>query len=416
MKMTYYQYFVDRIPLFYVFMSGIGFSMQALVIKLLAEQGIHGSLYCVTMRGIIQCIMSLCFIFSSKEWKDGTPLFGNSNYIKMILFLRSFTGFGSIASGYLAIEYIPVGDSTVLVMLSPMMAAILSYFMLGEPWRIPELIGTIVSLVGAIFVARPPFLFGTQEGDMSSTDSKAFYTGVFIALFASFNASFAFVFVRILGTSAKMPWYYVTLSQSLAQIFLSPPLMAILKVPFIQPVTLYSAGLIFTGAFIGAWSQAAMTIGMQREKSASATAMRMSDVVFGFLWQALFTVDKINTLAIIGAVLVSCSILIVVVFKPQSDSSSQIPQTVTATNDESNAQIEMVEMDEEIISQKIQNNPDQKKSLKEIIASSLNRISYEARRTFGPLSPPPPHSVKETTEYSPLTQIDSAPNDDVEEA
>ena len=68
-----------------------------------------------------------------------------------------------------------------------------------------------------------------------------------------------------------------------------------------------------------------MTVGMQREKSASATAMRMSDVVFGYLWQLLFTADGVDALSIIGAILVSFSIVIVIIFKPAAK-ESQPPQ------------------------------------------------------------------------------------------
>jgi hypothetical protein len=57
---------------------------------------------------------------------------------------------------------------------------------------------------------------------------------------------------------------------------------------------------------------------MQKEKSASATAMRTSDVIFAFIWQIMFTSDKVTWLSIIGATLVMIGILIIVFFKSQS--------------------------------------------------------------------------------------------------
>lgn len=65
-----------------------------------------------------------------------------------------------------------------------------------------------------------------------------------------------------------------------------------------------------------------MTIGMQREKSAAATAMRMSDVACGYIWQVAFTADKLSLLSLGGAVLVTVSILIIVVYKENSPGSS----------------------------------------------------------------------------------------------
>lgn len=58
---------------------------------------------------------------------------------------------------------------------------------------------------------------------------------------------------------------------------------------------------------------------MQREKSASASAMRTSDVVFAFIWQVLFTSDPVTLLSVSGAVLVMVGVMIIVVFKSKSD-------------------------------------------------------------------------------------------------
>ena len=80
---------------------------------------------------------------------------------------------------------------------------------------------------------------------------------------------------------------------------------------------------ILLGAVIGSFSQVAMTVGMQREKSATASAMRMSDVVFSFLMEFFFTQDHVNLLSIIGATLVTSSVLLIVYFKRRSDLSEK---------------------------------------------------------------------------------------------
>ena len=222
--------------------------------------------------------------------------------------------------GFLSTEYISIGDSTVLVMLSPTFSSILGYFMLGEPWRIPEFVGTILSLIGAVFIARPESIFGnTLQEHM---DKSNFYFGVFIALFCAVISAFVFISIRILGTTAKMPWPYVTFSQALGQILLAPLTLPLFRVSIYQPITPWILLLLVTAGFVGAFSQIAMTVGMQREKSAAASAMRMSDVIFGFLWQVLFTKDSVDMLSISGALLISSSILVVVIFKQDKSDSS----------------------------------------------------------------------------------------------
>lgn len=95
--------------------------------------------------------------------------------------------------------------------------------------------------------------------------------------------------------------------------------------------------IVFIGGFIGAWSQIAMTIGMQREKSASATAMRMSDVIFGYCWQVAFTNDDIIILSIIGTCLIAGSVLIVVLSKQLN--SQQIVNSTFPTSHSSSSSL-----------------------------------------------------------------------------
>lgn len=316
---------LDRMPLIYVFMSGIGFSIQTLMIKLLSEGGFRGSYHCVFSRGVIQLVIASCFVIWDRLYKkredESQSLFGDTNYVRFIMVMRSVVGYFSIAFSFLSAEYIPIGDSTVLVMLSPIVAAIASFFILGEPWSIAEFVGTILSITGAVLVAKPPFLFGSNV-DTGNVDPKDFYLGVSVSLFAAICAGFAFVLVRMLGTSAKMPWANVCVVQAIGQIVLSVPSLYIAGQTFIVPVTLLEIGMIFVVGFVGAWSQIAMTLGMQREKSAAASAMRMSDVVFGFIWQVLFTADDLNLLSLFGAIIVASSILVIVIFKANNSPSA----------------------------------------------------------------------------------------------
>ena len=288
------------LPLFLVFMSGIGFSIQTLFIKLLEERGFSATFRFIFSRGFIQLIIASYFILTDHS-SDKPKLFGDSNRVRIILFCRSFFGYVSVAFSFLTVERLPVGDATVLVMLSPLFASIGAYFILGESWRCPELVATIISLAGVVFVARPPFIFhsgGSHDARYASADA----VGVLFGMIASITAGLAYVCVRILGTSAKMPWYNVVFAQALGQVLFTVPNLYLVEGSMKLSITFIDVVLIIGGGFVGAWSQIAMTYGMQREKSASATAMRMSDVVFGFVWQVLFTSDSFSLLSAFGKI------------------------------------------------------------------------------------------------------------------
>lgn len=323
--------FQPYVPMFYVFLSGLGFSIQTLFVKLLFDTGFHGSFQLVLARGVIQLVLASFFIHrnakaasiseDSSNSVTQTKLCGPSRKVAMLLTMRSVIGYGGIAFAFLSVERLPIGDSTVLVMLAPLFSAIGGLVFLGEPYMIPEMVGTFVSLVGAVLVARPSFLFHSTDRSEPSPDSL----GVIYALFGSVASGGAYVLVRILGTTAKMPWANVCWAQSWGQILLSPPFQIIAGQPFRLDLSVYQFTLIFLGGFIGAWSQVAMTVGMQREKSATATAMRMSDIIFGYIWQVMFTDDTANWLSILGAFLITFSVLIIVAYKKTDTVKTPLP-------------------------------------------------------------------------------------------
>lgn len=306
--------------------------MQTLIIKLLFEDKLKGTFPCILCRGCIQFIISLTFIYSNNINGTSPKLFGENNYVRVIMFLRSVIGAAGNAFAFLAVETLPVGDSTVLVMLSPFFAAIGGFIVLGEPWQIPEFVATIISLIGGTLIARPSYFFNNLGGHVHPADP----VGVVYALIASLSAGTAYVLVRMLGTVAKMPWANVCFAHAIGQIILAISALILSEEFFQLQISIRQAQLIFTAGFVGAGSQIAMTYGMQREKSATATAMRMSDVLFGFIWQALYTSDNVSALSLVGAALVSGSILIIVVFKPVGPQGLQAPAVDVACGNQAN--------------------------------------------------------------------------------
>lgn len=75
---------------------------------------------------------------------------------------------------------------------------------------------------------------------------------------------------------------------------------------------------------------------MQKEKSASASAMRMSDIIFGFIWQATWTRDSVSILSVIGASIVATSVMIIVINKNESSK-----ENVSASDKKLTMKIEM---------------------------------------------------------------------------
>jgi len=307
-------------PLFAVFLSGLGFSLQTLMVKILEEHNFAASFQVIFARGLTQCALASIAVHKGYSLAPGEErglLFGPTNYVRLMLLCRSVIGFGGIAFAFLAVLHLPMADAICLVMLSPLVSSLAAYAFLGEPWRWQEQVAMATSLVGMVFVVKPSFFFGGES---------LAPIGVFFGLVSACCAGSAYVFVRILGTSAKMPWENVCLAQSFAQIGLALPFLYMFGQSFKLILPAWQFFAVATGAIIGANSQILMTIGMQREKSAASGAMRMSDLLFGFFWQQLFTGDSVSPLSIVGALLIVSSVLMIVFSKEKPSAGATIAQ------------------------------------------------------------------------------------------
>ena len=123
---------------------------------------------------------------------------GETSYVKKVMLIRSCVGHGGIAFAFLGIENLPLGDATVLVMLSPLFASMFSYMILGESFGKGEIMAILISLTGVVLISRPSFIFGGEEALIASRSSVCI--GGLCMRWGSVY------FIRILGTVAKMPW------------------------------------------------------------------------------------------------------------------------------------------------------------------------------------------------------------------
>jgi drug/metabolite transporter (DMT)-like permease len=141
--------------------------------------------------------------------RDQSPVFGDNTFTRVVLASRASLGFLGMLFSFLAIEILPIGDATTIIMLSPLLASFLGIFVLGESWHGMEILGTLVSLAGVAFVSHPMCIWG----GINSKCADAY--GLIYALLAALFSALAFLAVRLLGTSAKLNWIYVAFAQSL---------------------------------------------------------------------------------------------------------------------------------------------------------------------------------------------------------
>jgi drug/metabolite transporter (DMT)-like permease len=196
---------------------------------------------------------------------------------------------------------------------------------------------TCVAFAGMLFVARPRFLF-----PVAGDDSMDNTVGTLFALAGAFAGASVFVLVRRIGLGL-VDWRTTLLYQSLGQTCLGL-LWIPVSLASSSITTDHTAGHLTSRTWlvlallgmVGLLSQVSMTMGMQVEKSGPASAMRMWDVVFAYIWQAIaLPDDAISPLSIFGASLVMLSMVVIILQK--ASAGPKQAQASTASSSSSSA-------------------------------------------------------------------------------
>jgi drug/metabolite transporter (DMT)-like permease len=126
------------IPLGLVFLSGLGFSLQSLVIKLLEQDHFAGTFQLIFCRGSVQLVVASArvYIHHRQGSSENQKLCGNTMSVSYMLVARAVIGFLGTAFSFLAVEKLPMGDATTLSMLSQVFSPVLAIFILSEPWHL----------------------------------------------------------------------------------------------------------------------------------------------------------------------------------------------------------------------------------------------------------------------------------------
>lgn len=276
------------IPSACIVASSLGFSLQALLVQRLTSAGGLGTFQIIVFRGSTQalfCVLALAVSGApAREWLGTSAL-----HVK-VLCLRSMLGFSGITFGFLAISMLPLGDASSLMQSAPIWSSLMAVAFLGERWHRVEILCALSALVGVALVMRPAPLAALLDGDaaplapLAEADDQRLLGSV-CALCGAFSAGGVYVVVRWLGTVMTTRTPTVILYQALGQISLAPILVVASGQGWRAPTGGQWRELGAVGC-LGFLSQYALTIGLKAEKTAVATPLKMTDVVFAFIWQA----------------------------------------------------------------------------------------------------------------------------------
>ncbi|KAG2148837.1 EamA-like transporter family-domain-containing protein [Suillus clintonianus] len=263
-----------------------------------------------------------CCILYMVIMKIPDPFLGPKG-VRLLLVNRGLCGFFGLFGMYYSLQYLSLADATVLSFLMPLSAALGGYLILKEPYSKREAFAAIVSLLGVILIARPPFLFGNTSSvnsDSSDVASRATAAdrirAVCVAVFGIILGTGALLSMRAIGRRAH-PMHLMMFFSAWCT-FVASAAMYFMKIPIVYPHNWqWAAMLIFIG-LSGFFAQTLTTIGFQRETAARGSMCQYIQLLFAGVLEYVFFGTVPSTLSLIGAAIIMTTAIYVIVSKKGS--------------------------------------------------------------------------------------------------
>lgn len=226
---------------------------------------------------------------------------------RLILVLRSFVGATGLMLSFYAFRHMPLADASVIVFSVPVFVCIFAYIFLKEPCGVFNIITIVLSLIGVILIKRPTFIFGKDYSELSLQQAKRYGSWGAVAAFGAtlFGAN-AIVLIRTL----RSLHFSVLMANfggfALLQTFAICWYLGVLCWPKCGLERL----LVIAIALFSFAGQVLLTMALQVENAGPVAIARTSDIVFAFIWQILFFKEVPNVYSLLGAFLVTSSVVV----------------------------------------------------------------------------------------------------------
>ena len=116
-----------------------------------------------------------------------------------VVLMRGIFGGLSFMFKFHALSTLPLGDATALMAVYPVITIFLAHIFLGEVIRPLHIVAAISSILGAVLISQPRFLFGGDDGDDMDDDDSNRVAGYISAFLENIFCSGVIVTIRKAG-------------------------------------------------------------------------------------------------------------------------------------------------------------------------------------------------------------------------
>ncbi|CAI6368879.1 unnamed protein product [Macrosiphum euphorbiae] len=219
---------------------------------------------------------------------------------RLMLLLRAFAGATSVSLIFYAIRHMPLADASVIVFSVPVMVAIFARIFLKEPCGLFHYFTLFLTMIGVLLITRPPFLFGQSTKQYN-------FLGPLAALLSTFFGAIVYILLRAL----KNLHFSVIMVTFATYSIIQTTSMAWATGNLCWPKCGTERILVIALGVFSFSGQMLLTIAAQLEEAGWVLLQGLLMWCFAFVWQIIFSTRVPNIFSIIGAVLVTSSVVLI---------------------------------------------------------------------------------------------------------
>ncbi|KAF4688721.1 hypothetical protein FOZ60_002457 [Perkinsus olseni] len=271
----------------FLFISAIAFSTMSFLASIASRW------FASSETMFVRCIMQLIFAWlACRAAKVPVlPSIHAPHHLFWWVMLRGLFGAAGNWILYYSLSQLPLADASSLFFTQPMFTLTLAPILIHEKIVPRQVLAVLLAVCGVFFIAHPTWLFGASAGGyeaMGNVDAQLpRWLAIIICLCGSFCSAMVFITVSNIGRRAhwaQLVFAFAIIGTCVATIPLISQL-APLKWPrgVVPYIVIVSVGCC---ALVG---QSTFNYGMQLCQSAvTSSLVRQSDLIFAFIYQALF--------------------------------------------------------------------------------------------------------------------------------
>lgn len=156
--------------IFFMLISALGFTLMSVAVKAIPDIPIFQKVF---IRNFISCIIGFLILL-----REGRGFLVKKSNLPPLT-IRCVLGYLGIIANFYAVEHLILADSNMIGKLSPITVSIVAVIFLKEKVDRDQVLGIIISFIGALFVVKPSFslsMLPALSGLLSVTFAGISYT------------------------------------------------------------------------------------------------------------------------------------------------------------------------------------------------------------------------------------------------